>query len=161
MIIYCGVIQNNSVLTAFGFAVLYYTPLGDTTSLHTTQHNTMMNSPHKGQWRWALMFSLICTWINRWVNNREAGDLRRHRAHYDVIVLPHYTAPYCRIYLWFTHIGCSPVTFTNDILYVDDVCYISGRWRLHFGQLLYVWTTASDQGHLLLTWINFNRGMDK
>ena len=25
--------------------------------------------------------------INGWVNNREAGDLRRHRAHYDVIVM--------------------------------------------------------------------------
>ena len=45
------------------------------------------NSPHKGQWRGALMFSLICVWINRWVNNREAGDLRRYRAHYDVIVM--------------------------------------------------------------------------
>ena len=33
------------------------------------------------------MFSLICAWINGWVNNREAGDLRRHRAHYDVIVM--------------------------------------------------------------------------
>ena len=32
-------------------------------------------------------FSLICTRINGWVNNREAGDLRRHRAHYDVIVM--------------------------------------------------------------------------
>ena len=30
--------------------------------------------PHKGQWRVALMFSLICAWINGWVNNREAGD---------------------------------------------------------------------------------------
>ena len=30
---------------------------------------------------------LICTWINGWVNNREAVDLRRHRAHYDVIVM--------------------------------------------------------------------------
>ena len=39
--------------------------------------------PHKGQWRRALMFSLICTRINGWVNNREAGDLRRNRAHYD------------------------------------------------------------------------------
>ena len=28
--------------------------------------------------------------INGWVNNREAGDLRRHRAHYDVIVMPRY-----------------------------------------------------------------------
>ena len=35
----------------------------------------------------ALMFSLICVWINGWVNNREAGDLRRYRAHYDVIVM--------------------------------------------------------------------------
>ena len=32
-------------------------------------------------------FSLICAWINRWVNNRETGDLRRHRAHYDVIAM--------------------------------------------------------------------------
>ena len=31
--------------------------------------------------------SLICVWINDWVNNREAGDLRRHRVHYDVIVM--------------------------------------------------------------------------
>ena len=47
-----------------------------------------VNSPHKGQCRGALMFSLICVWINGWVNNREAGDLRRHRAHYDVTVMP-------------------------------------------------------------------------
>ena len=26
-------------------------------------------------------------WINGWVNNREAGDLRRHIAHYDVTVM--------------------------------------------------------------------------
>ena len=50
-------------------------------------HRSPMNSPHKGQWRGALMFALICVWINGWVNNREAGDLRRHRAHYDVIVM--------------------------------------------------------------------------
>ena len=50
-------------------------------------HRPPVNSPHKGKWRGALMFSFICTWINGWVNNREAGDLRRHRAHYDVIVM--------------------------------------------------------------------------
>ena len=44
-------------------------------------------SPHKGQWRGALMFSLICAWINERVNNREFGDLRRHRAHYNVTVI--------------------------------------------------------------------------
>ena len=43
-----------------------------------------VNSPHKGQWRGALMISLICVWINGWVNNREAGDLRRYRVYYDV-----------------------------------------------------------------------------
>ena len=34
-----------------------------------------------------LRFSLICVWINGWVNNREAGDLRRYRAHYDATVM--------------------------------------------------------------------------
>ena len=50
-------------------------------------HRSPVNSPHKGQWRGALMFSLICVWINGWVNNREAGDLGRYRPHYDVIVM--------------------------------------------------------------------------
>ena len=50
-------------------------------------HRSPVNSPHKGQWRGALMFSLICVWINGWVNNREAGDLRRYRAHYNVTVM--------------------------------------------------------------------------
>ena len=46
-----------------------------------------VNSPHKSQWRGALMFSLICAWTNDRVNNRDAGNLRRHRPHYDVIVI--------------------------------------------------------------------------
>ena len=46
-----------------------------------------VNSPHKGQWPGALMFSLICAWINGWVNSGEAGDLRRHCAHYNVTVM--------------------------------------------------------------------------
>ena len=50
-------------------------------------HRSPVNSPHKGQWRGALMFSLICVWINGSVNNREAGDLRRYRAYYDVTVM--------------------------------------------------------------------------
>ena len=50
-------------------------------------HRSPVNSPHKGQWRGALMFSLICVWINGWVNNREAGDLSRYHAHYDVTVM--------------------------------------------------------------------------
>ena len=50
-------------------------------------HRSSVNSPHKGQWRGALMFSLICVWINDRVNNHEADDLSRHRAHYYVIVM--------------------------------------------------------------------------
>ena len=50
-------------------------------------HRLPLNSPHKGQWRGALMLSFICAWINDWVNNREASDLRCHRAYYDVIVM--------------------------------------------------------------------------
>ena len=63
-----------------------------------------VNFPHHGQWRGALMFSLICVWINDWVNNCEAGDLRRHRAHYDVNVMT--------------------ITFTNCILYVSDIAKV-------------------------------------
>ena len=50
-------------------------------------HRSPVNSPHKGQWRGALMFSLICVWIHGWLNNRQAGDLRRYPAHYDVTLM--------------------------------------------------------------------------
>ena len=50
-------------------------------------HRSPVNSPHKGQWRGALMFSLICIWINGLVNNREAGDLRCHHSHYDITIM--------------------------------------------------------------------------
>ena len=43
-----------------------------------------VNSPHKGEWRGVLMFSLICAWTNGCAN---AGDLRRHHAHSDVTVI--------------------------------------------------------------------------
>ena len=50
-----------------------------------------VDSPHKAQWRRALVFSWIWVWINGWVNSREAGDLRRHRAHYDDTAMTHVT----------------------------------------------------------------------
>ena len=71
-------------------------------------HRSPVNSPHKGQWRGALMFSLICVWINGWVNNREAGDLRRYRAHYDVTVM----SPDCDE--WFT-LTATEVFATNTV----------------------------------------------
>ena len=53
-------------------------------------HRSPVNSPHKGQWHWALMFSLICVWKKQQQlskNIRYAGDLRRHISHYDVTVM--------------------------------------------------------------------------
>ena len=48
-------------------------------------HRSPVNSPHKGQWLGALIFSLIGVWINGWVNNREAGDSRRYRTNYESV----------------------------------------------------------------------------
>ena len=49
-------------------------------------HRSPANSPHNGQWRGALIFSLIGTWIDAWANNHGAGDLRRHGVHSGVTI---------------------------------------------------------------------------
>ena len=70
-------------------------------------HRSPVNSPHPGQWRGAFLYVLFdLPWTNAWVNNRDAGDLRRHRAHYYVTVM------------WLTyncHIGLSQWYRTVDI----------------------------------------------
>ena len=70
-----------------------------------------VNSPHNGQWRGALMFSLICVWINDWVNYREAGDLRRHRGHYDVNIMEYHLVS--------EFIHFSSLCFSSSILSAD------------------------------------------
>ena len=99
-------IQNVTILSSLyhSFYIIYST---GNPKLHNIDHNDVIkwkyfprywpfvrgihwrpvNSPHKGKWCGALMFSLICVWITDWVNNREAGELRRHRNHYDVTVM--------------------------------------------------------------------------
>ena len=70
-------------------------------------HQSPVNSPHKGQWRGALMFSLICVQINGWVNNGEAGVMRRHRSHYDVTVMR-------TLYNhWVTTVNCNYISNTD------------------------------------------------
>ena len=76
-------------------------------------HRSPVNSPHKVQWRGALKFSLICARINGWVNNREAGDLRRHRAHYDVTVMILLGFVSLWLYGWWIHGTCSPMVFNS------------------------------------------------
>ena len=86
-------------------------------------HRSPVNSPHKGQRRGALMFSLICVWINDWVNNREADDLRRYRAHYDVIVMFYFMIDPMRG--WRQGPGCK-----------------GGRWESCETERLVSWTTG-------------------
>ena len=50
-------------------------------------HQSAVNSPHKGQWYGALIFSLICARTNGWANHLDASDLRCHHTHYDVTVM--------------------------------------------------------------------------
>ena len=74
----------------------------------------------------ALMASVICTGTNGWVNNRDAGDLRRHSVHYDVTVMQVVASQG-----WFTipsiiprHIVIMRIIFCdgNDIWYLCEKC---------------------------------------
>ena len=102
-------------------------------------HRSPVNSPHKGQWRGALMFSLICVWINGWVNNGEAGDLRRYRAHYAVTVMnsDHY-------------IDVIMTTMASQITSLTVVCsivYLGADQRKHqsSASLAFVWGIHRDR----------------
>ena len=77
----------------------------------------LVNSPDKGQWRRALMFSLICAWINDWVNNREAGDLRCHCTHYDVTVM-HCNVPMYEV--WLSGRTCVGNWISGPMLWIID-----------------------------------------
>ena len=97
------------------------------------------------------MFSLICVWINGWVNSSEAGDLRRHRGHYDVNVMVNSQAhpwlrchvQYCAI-LWSTTLyrdmsipafnGVYPYSFSSGCKTISWSIHDRIRRRLKFIQ---------------------------
>ena len=62
-------------------------------------------SGHKGQWSGALGFSMLCAWTNDWDNNRDAGDLKGHHAHYDETVMKIF------IFLLFTGCFCKYISY--------------------------------------------------
>ena len=80
-------------------------------------HRSPVNSPHKGQWRAALIFSLICTWLKDWVNSREAGDLRHRRSLYDVTVMQKWL--FSGLPLW---------QIWQNMNFVDGYSNLSPRW---------------------------------
>ena len=118
-------------------------------------HRFPVNSPHKGQWRGALMFSLICAGINDWVNNREAGDLRRHRAHDEVIVMRSTGI----------HLGCWwPRTLISSEIYGHPLGLLlrfspHGMIARELGWPIFF--TVMMNRDFLLTWIVLNPSIDK
>ena len=77
---------------------------------HFPRHWPFVRVIHR--WRGALMFSLICPWTNGWANTRDAGDLRRHRPHYDLTVMFMRSAKSC------------PGVFHSQINYVWNLANI-------------------------------------
>ena len=91
----------------------------------------------KGQWRGALMFSLTCACMDGWVNNRHAGDLRRHRVHYDVTVMNCRSISRYMCYITVNAIRLVP-TWCKDICnHFDDVnrSVLPGRFQPKDGVL--------------------------
>ena len=60
---------------------------GPTGDRNQWSHWWPVDSPHIGQWRRALMFSLICASTNCWANNRNTCEWRCHNALYGVTVM--------------------------------------------------------------------------
>ena len=99
------------------------------------------------------MFSFICVWINDWVNNREAGDLRPYSGHYDVIVMLWDLTTRRLILCWINpcHLQadeglCYPIAFRpcfDMIIY----CGIFSRKLYDFNPL------CAELVHLLKHWI--------
>ena len=103
-------------------------------------HRSPVNFPHKGQWRGALIFSLIYAWINDWVNNHEAGDLRRQHGHYDVIVMQLLpvgkgvtvsgSALFCACWTW---------TLEHNMCFPQQTCWPAPKCNLYVGQHFSFW----------------------
>ena len=103
---------------------------------HLTRPRSPVDSPHKGQWHAALTFSLIYPWTNGWANNRDADDLRRHRAHYDVtvMILPSKCTSMCHTWarIEFDEIITRPIPapFSYIVAKRLDDYYIPGEWHI-------------------------------
>ena len=115
---------------------------------------------YKGQWRGALTFSLICAWTNGWVNKRDAGDFRLHRAHYDVtVVYFHSSLLNCfweniRVKLHLLSYKCICILYTE----ITDVVEIITRGKqgpIH--PTLIVNTMVAAEHGIYETWVSATR----
>ena len=116
-------------------------------------HRAPANSPHKGQCRWALMFSLICAWTNSWTNG-DAGDFRRHRANYDVtLMIPVHLEPSLRK-------SFHTLKAQGDAYILTTVQMFSLRYGEH-RDVRSCCTSSHPPGVTLLASIKRNSDMDK
>ena len=118
-------------------------------------HRSPVNSPHKGQWRGALMFCLIWAWINGWVNSRKADDLRHHCAYCDVTVMrsPHFGP--CAVITKHIHERTFTRTHahirtehTQTVVYV----YCVLRTVLYFFGVIHICTYTQNLGRPIRHW---------
>ena len=87
-----------------------------------------------------LMFSLICTWINGWVNKTEADDLRRRCVHYDVTAMSNQNA---------TKRGRGWVGLIHGILLTPKVAKLNSSYTKRYETKLY---TRIPDGASVLIW---------
>ena len=89
-------------------------------------YRSLVNSPHKGQWLRAFMFLWSVPWINDSVNNHEASDLRRYRAHYDVIVMSvQCHTDIAEYIIWWVLLSWSRERWDSPVY-----AYVSGQWPI-------------------------------
>ena len=112
----------------------------------------------KANERGALMFSLICAWINGWVINREAGDLRRHRPHCDVTIMSWYFVPSSLYLHWTSRVPfyLQDTTFyvlrlwlpvvARDVLWIGFI-FISIKMIDHYNRQ-YIWHNCFDNDRI-------------
>ena len=132
-------------------------------------HRSTVNSPHKCQWRGALMFSLICVWMNGWVNNRETSDLRRHHAHYNVIVMwyrpcrriqppsfRHETSPVCLIFHVFSYMYWTAIHMEIHKSFIDIHGWITDLqyWTYLWITIFKLWRSPSEASPYFDLWIS-------
>ena len=100
-------------------------------------HRSPVNSLHKGQWCGALMFSLICVWINSWVNHHEASDLTWYHGHYDVIVMISFS------YYQYSSIQYHKARVANQDIYIWLTllyCFVINQFQAYLSRLQFNYT---------------------
>ena len=111
----------------------------------------LVNSLHKGQWRRALMFSLISAWLNGRVNNHEAGDLRCHCTHYDIVVMLRILSVHkciCSLqglYSLSGKMSCRQISWCLEAKRLDVIIIIS-LWNLTGISAVLLWKCLSNVG---------------